>query len=270
MLHIFTALYPEARPLIDFYNLKKDLSITDFQQFRGEEIKLSITGVGGLRSASILSYVLAKEKTTCLLIGVCGAKNKKYGIGELFLINKAIQNETKKVFYPDILFDHKIKENSIESFNRVVENIAIDSEAELIDMESAYFLEAGQIFLPPHKVFILKIISDYLEISHITKEFISSLIEKNISEIDNIIKILMGFPLEMQDTILSEKEHYILEKISTNLSLTLYMKNELFKSYKIAKMKEKISIEKLIPFTARISKSKAERKIIYEEIKKLL
>ncbi len=272
MISIFTAVYPEAKPLIEFYNLKKNFEVLEFQNFRGKNIILSVTGVGGIRVASILSSVLAtepKEEMFCLLIGVCGTKNESIPLGELFLINKAVQFNTKKRFYPDIIFGHNFKENSIESFDKIITDENIKTECELIDMESAYFLEASSIFLPPHKSHVLKIVSDHLDIRHITKEFISSIVEKNIHKIDKFIKNIEKFLSSSKREILSKEEIKVLEKISEKISLTHYMKNELFELYKMAKIKGKIKTEDLFPFLIFYPKTKIVRKNIYAQLKKL-
>jgi nucleoside phosphorylase len=273
MIHIFTALYSEAKPLIEFYNLKRDFEVTHFQHFKSEKLTLSITGVGGIKASTILSYFLGSKKdeenSFCLLIGVCGTKNRKYEIGEIFLINKAIQHSTKKCFYPDILFPHSLKENSIESFENVVDSTIEVIEENLVDMEAAFFLEAAQLFLSPHRTQVLKIVSDYLEIKNITKEFISKLVERRIEEIDLILKALKSFDSCSTDVVLPE-EKIALENLFENLKLTYYMKKELYDLYRIAKVKNNISFDSLSQFLSIKVSSKLDREKVYERIKSLL
>ncbi len=263
MINIFTALHNEALPIIDALKLKKDFSIKEFEHFVSDDISLSITGVGGIKAASVLSFIYSRSKDSYFLqIGIAGTRNKEYEIGNIFLINKATQNESKKVFYPDIIFTHNLKENSIESFNRVVTDPSLSLEGELIDMEAAYFLESAQFFSPPHRSQVLKVISDYLDVKNITKTFISKLIEKNLSNISHILEKLQKLLKKEKKEILSNEEIENLNKIFSILNLTEYMKNELFSLYKI----KKISLEEILneikpPIT------KSERKKIYERIK---
>ncbi len=272
MVHILTAMHSEAKPIIEYFRLKKDLSFTLFEHFKSDEISLSITGVGGIKTASIFSYLFSKEKDAFyILIGVCGTKNKGINLGEIFLVNKAIQNDTGKKFYPDIIFAHSLKENSIESFSKVItfENLP-DIQGELIDMESAYFLEATQFFLPPHKSQVLKIVSDHLEIKNITKEVISNLISYNLQKIKNIIDSLQElYKDEQKEIILIEEKNFLL-KICETLNLTEYMKNELFSLYKIAKIRKNISIDSLKNYLSYKITSKPERKKVYDKLKNSL
>ena len=205
-----------------------------------------------------------------LLTGVCGAKNKEINIGDIFLINKAIQNDSKKKFYPDIIFNHNLKESSIESFGKVINSYSSDIEGELIDMESAYFLEAAQFFSSPHKSHVLKIVSDHLDVGNITKEFISKIIEKNLKNINEIINSLQELHnFEQKETISIEENEFLLA-IKENLNLTEYMKNELFSLYKIAKVRKNFSIENLKKFLQYKAKTKQERKKYYDNLKNSL
>ena len=60
MIHIFTALYPEAKPLIQALSLKKRAAQTHYQQFLSEEgdLSLTITGVGPMQAAAVTASVL--------------------------------------------------------------------------------------------------------------------------------------------------------------------------------------------------------------------
>ncbi len=271
MVHILTALYPEALPIIEYFGLKKDFNYNEFEHFKKDDLSLSITGVGGIKVASVFSYLFSQKKDDFfLLTGVCGAKNKEINIGDIFLINKAIQNDSKKKFYPDIIFNHNLKENSIESFGKVINSYSSDIEGELIDMESAYFLEAAQFFSSPHKSHVLKIVSDHLDVKNITKDFISEIVEKNLKNINDIINTLQELHNFEQKETISIEENKVLLAIKENLNLTEYMKNELFSLYKIAKVRKNFSIENLKEFSQYKAKTKQERKKYYDKLKNAL
>ncbi|MCX7821517.1 MAG: hypothetical protein N2258_07585 [Brevinematales bacterium] len=271
MVHILTSLHPEATPIIEYFKLKKNFNTTEFEHFTSDNLSLSIAGVGGIKVASVFSFLFAQEKEAYfLLVGICGAKNNLINIGEIFLINKAIQNDSGKKFYPDIIFNHVLKENSIESFGKVITSQNLISEGDLIDMESAYFLEAAQFFMPPHRSHVLKIVSDHLNVKHITKDFISKIIEKNLDNINQIITILQEFSQYEQKILISNIEKDFLIKISENLKLTEYMKKEFFNLYKFAKVKKGFSTKELEDFLKYKITSKQERKKTYESLKNRL
>lgn len=100
MIYIAVALGIEAKPIIDYFNLKRDNGIKKLQLFRSERITLIITGVGILKSAIALTHILSQmkieENDIFLNIGICGAKNKKFKIGDVVMCNKIINSELQK------------------------------------------------------------------------------------------------------------------------------------------------------------------------------
>ena len=62
MIHIFTALYPEAKLLIQELNLKKRVQQSHYQQFVSEtqDLTLTLTGVGPMNAAMVVSSVLTE------------------------------------------------------------------------------------------------------------------------------------------------------------------------------------------------------------------
>ncbi|AOR23345.1 hypothetical protein [Clostridium taeniosporum] len=47
-------------------------------------------------------------------IGLYGSKNKNLQIGQTFLYNKIIDNDTKRTYYTDILFKHTLKKEVLK------------------------------------------------------------------------------------------------------------------------------------------------------------
>lgn len=125
MIYIFTALYPEARPLIQHFNLRKDTANTCFQVFRNEDygICLSITGIGGIASvvavANICTKYGVKERDFLINVGTCAKLNAGSCVGMkandcmIFLCNKITEQTTGKTFYPDILYRHSFCETGV-------------------------------------------------------------------------------------------------------------------------------------------------------------
>lgn len=166
MIYIAVALGIEAKPIIDYFNLKRDNGIKKLQLFRSERITLIITGVGILKSAIALTHILSQmkieENDIFLNIGICGAKNKKFKIGDVVMCNKIINSELQKSYYPDMVFSHPFKEGSLESFNKPIYSTE-GINGDLIDMEGAGLVEATTYFFQSYQLNFIKIVSDYLE-----------------------------------------------------------------------------------------------------------
>ena len=62
MIYISVALGIEAKPIIKYFNLKRDNSIKKLQVFKNERVTLIITGVGILKSAIALTYILSQSE----------------------------------------------------------------------------------------------------------------------------------------------------------------------------------------------------------------
>ncbi|WDC84243.1 hypothetical protein PL321_18820 [Caloramator sp. mosi_1] len=79
MVYISTAMYVEAQELIKKFGLKRDNSINKFEVFKNDEVTLIITGVGKVRSAVALTYLLSRQqvndKDVYINFGVCGTRD---------------------------------------------------------------------------------------------------------------------------------------------------------------------------------------------------
>lgn len=58
MIFIVTALMLEAAPIIDYFKLKKDMTIHPYSVYKGSDIALIVSGVGKLKSAMAQSFYI--------------------------------------------------------------------------------------------------------------------------------------------------------------------------------------------------------------------
>ncbi|MGB9679551.1 MAG: nucleoside phosphorylase [Minisyncoccia bacterium] len=267
MIFIATALYIEAKPIIEFYNLKKEINDTYFQIFRGDNIILIITGVGKINSSIAVSHMLTSylsnnTKDNILNIGVCGTKDETIEIGSLCYINKITDNETKRNYYPDILFKHNFLERDIETFSRVVKNTN-DLNSSLCDMEASGFFLASSKYLGPHRIHILKVVSDKLS-SVFDKQIPYILIKNNIDSINTFIAYINEY-FKNKEIFLTE-EIEILNTISDKLKLTASQKNILYKKALHYKVRTEKNIKFLNEIYFKIPETKYERENNFAEI----
>ncbi len=192
MIHIFTALYPEAKPLIQALSLKKRAAQTHYQQFLSEEgaLCLTITGVGPLQAAAVTASVLtdfdAGAQDQLLSLGTAAALTACPA--SMYHVNKITEAVTLRDFYPDMLLNTGLTEASLitgatllvaqdtwaqveaqqdvksrqDTMDDSVSGILGDRLAapRLYDMEAAAVYQAASMFLGPHQMNFLRIVTD--------------------------------------------------------------------------------------------------------------
>ncbi len=267
MVFIATALYIEAKPLIEYFGLKKDVENRYFQVFKNEEITLVVTGVGKVNSSIAVSHAatryLCDPQSFIINLGVCGSKDIDEKIGNIYLISKIIDNETHKNYIPDILIDHPFDESDIETFNYVVKDKGLMT-ARLCDMEASGFYQAASKFFETHRIYILKIVSDSTDFEGVSKDKIYKLIKNKVKELDEFIKILKNSFKTSE--IFSFYEREIINFLSQKLKLTVSQRQIFHKAclhYKIRKGK---NIDFLKDFYDVQVNNKEERKRAFEKI----
>ena len=186
MIYIFTALYCEASFFINQFQLVKNPEPIRFQEFYNDTsgIRLTITGVGEIAAAAAVSSVCTKyppkEADLLLNIGTCARRAGDEGV---FLCNQIIEQATGKTFYPDILYRHDFREETVVTGMRCwdrTDDDAIDlvcPDGALYDMEAAAVYQAGSYFFGPHQMIFLKIVSDIGTASHVSAAQVGQLIE---------------------------------------------------------------------------------------------
>lgn len=228
MVFICTALYMEAEPFIEKLKLKKDTKITKFQVFKNSSTTLLITGKGKLKASIALTYLFSRYNCNAgdliVNIGLCGTNNKNHKIGQVFLCNKIIDNDSQKTYFTDILYQHNFLESSLETFSYEVDsNTSI--KGDLIDMEATGIYESTLTFYQPHQLFFIKILSDYLNTNNLNSNFLKSILEKSSTEIISWLNKLQ-ISVTNDNNSLSPKEIQLIDEISNNLKLSSTMKNE--------------------------------------------
>lgn len=272
MIYVAAALTAEAKPLITYFKLKRDNKIKKYQVFKNEEIILIITGSGMMQGAVGTTYLLSslniREEDIFVNLGICGAVKEVFQVGDIVLCNKITNNGNGKSFYPDMLFRHKFKEGTLESFFHVVDkSMKSEIKGELVDMEGAGIYEAASLFFSQHQINIIKIVSDYLDTRGITSEKVTHIVESGILSIDEWLNERKKFNVSNKEIFtLNEKD--IMNVVEKNLRLTESMHYEFMELMKYHKLKNK-NIEDVISKYSKIEiKDKREGKINFEKIRK--
>lgn len=239
MIYIFTALYPEAKPLIRAFSLKKAVTGLPFDVYENtdNDLRLVITGTGMTAAACGVSAVLGKygtgDRDHLINIGTCAAENPvseknddtETGYRGIYLCHKITDRNTGHTYYPDMLYHHLFAEAEIITepvvWKRGTEqnvkagdrNTMQDAtqimkceQVLLHDMESAAVYQAGSFWLGPHRMSFIKVVSDEGAGEKITPQALECVIENNIEQIKAYVSDL-GQALEPDEEQL-RKEQY--------------------------------------------------------------
>ncbi len=206
MIIITTALYCEAKALIERFGMKKDTSNTRFQVFTDTEkdMVLVITGVGSIAAAAAVSGVCARYENTqgaldfLVNIGACSGQQAE---GTIYICNKITELATGRTFYPDMLYRHPFRETQITTVMKVIKSGELPCQGKdaLFDMEAAAVYQAGAYFFGPHQMSFIKVVSDNADASSVTEKRLEALIEKNIDMITEYTDTLKKASVELHN-----------------------------------------------------------------------
>lgn len=190
MIYIFTALYPEAQPLIRLLGLRKRAEQTHYQQFVSEDpaCVLSLTGVGPMNAAITAAAVLSEYAAgpgdqllsfgTAAMVGPeepvrqkqgpAGIERKKNAAAEdttsggMYHIHRITDLLCDRDFYPDMLLRTGLPEAALRTGAQLL-SADMRSEAApfLYDMEGAAIYQAAAMFLGPHQMNFVRVVTDH-------------------------------------------------------------------------------------------------------------
>lgn len=200
MILLIAAMKPEADPLIRFYRLKKDMTVTAFPVFRSDSVALVISGTGKLRSAAACAMLLTlydarKGDTLLANIGFAGSRTRSVSPGQFFIIHKITDADTGRDYYPDVLPESGLPRAELTTYQHPVFELPEDLPAQdpedrisLCDMEAAGIMEASARFLETQQVLILKVVSDFLSPDGLTADVLKGYMEDRVSDLAKIIE----------------------------------------------------------------------------------
>jgi len=159
MTLIHTALFAEAKPIIEYLKLKF-IQKKPYRLYQRDNIVLVVTGMGEktLIIKEILSQYHIKK---AINIGIAGCKDKNIPIGALFCTTHNLPH---------------ISHSTITTVKEPLNN-PNNLKTTLVDMETDYFLEATEDI---EEVYVFKVVSDYLDTTIPSKQFVWKLIENSL------------------------------------------------------------------------------------------
>lgn len=157
--YFFAALPCEAKPLVDHFKLKKDLSFTAFTIYRNTDITLTVTGIGKAAMAAGVAFTMAlfpaKSAPVLLNIGIAGHHSHKLGVA--FVIEKISDQETGRSYYPQLVTTPPYPTQTLVTVSQAQFDYGSNA---VYEMEAAAFYETAIRFSSSELIQCIKIISD--------------------------------------------------------------------------------------------------------------
>lgn len=202
MIYLFTALYPEAKPLIRVFSLKRVQDGLPFDVYENADtsIRLVISGTGMCAAAAATAAVFGRYRAAnedhLINIGTCaGEVGTDEMSGNAYLCHKLTDRNTGHTYYPDMLYHHAFAEAQLIT-EPVVWRGTEDSEAlrrkaesaiVLHDMEGAAIYQAGSYWLGPHQMSFIKVVSDHGTDQRITSQTLEQAVENGLDAIKDYV-----------------------------------------------------------------------------------
>lgn len=257
MLLFITALYAEAKPLIQTLQLTRDPSDARLTLFSSAQARVLVTGSGTVAAVSAVSRFLAlyppADEDLLINIGIAGCDLTlcpETLVGSLFLLTKLTNASTGLTFYPDCLFGHPFAKAEAVTLSRpfsaksscFAEPCMLPSSSLLpclYEMEAAALYQAAIPYLTTERIFFFKVISD--DVSQTASADVihpDALLEPHIPSV-------LRFLFQIAETISAEKtplsdpsgtEQSLLSRLSEQLPLTAAMQQELTQSLTYARL----------------------------------
>ena len=170
MILIHTALKHEAKPIIEYFKLQC-IETKPYKVYNKDNIVLIVTGMGAKNTLHVESIFGKYDIQKAINIGIAGCKDKSVDIGSIFCTNKQLDSIAHATI------------TTVDLPLSSSENL----KTTLVDMEANIFIDICQKFLHIDDIYVLKIVSDYLDTTIPKKEFIWKIIEKNLKNISQIV-----------------------------------------------------------------------------------
>lgn len=234
MVYVFCAFYGECSGLIKHYNLKKRQ--TDkyyrFDVFENENqpIRIILTGQGSVMAAAAVSGAASffgiKAEDAIINVGTCAGD---YGPGQVFICNKITEEATGRTFYPDMILRSGLPEQELVTVPVVIhkpihEYVNKDSHnMALYDMEAAAIYQAANLYVGPHRMGFVKVVSDNGDIEGLTPDFIKKLMAEAVDEIASYVDM---FVTDTHDMCRAEESTQFTNQLCKDLHCSKVMENQ--------------------------------------------
>ncbi len=181
MHYIVCAFRAEARPLVDYFGLKREKTLP-WPLYRGRGICLIVCGMGKdsaiAATAALLSRFPPAQTDILVNIGICAAPSQ-VPIGTLI---QASTLHTTKQPIPLATFPN-VRAIPLQS----VDSICKEACDYAVDMEAYGIFTAARRFLPKAQIRFLKIVSDHFDPEAVDIHKVSKLITNHLTQLETLL-----------------------------------------------------------------------------------
>lgn len=186
MLIWVCALHCEAKPIIDFYRLKKSHDDNAFDIYIGDQMLCVISGIGKVASASACGWVAARFEAgtpiAWINLGIGGAANRE--LGEACLINQIIDADSDARYYPAPLKTTGLTQATCLTLSHSSDDYHPEF---LFDQEASGFIYSALRFSTCELTQCVKVISDNSRSkTGKNRQEVSDLIHQQINHLDHL------------------------------------------------------------------------------------
>jgi len=249
MITFITALFPEAKGLIEYFKLKQNTTETLYQLFEGEQVCLVITGAGMISAATAVArhfanYPADSAEDLAINLGIAGLSGSctsDYSVGDLFLVSKITEAATGRTFFPDFLYRHSFPQLPLVTVPTVCNDSSTLVESTLIDMEASSIYQALLPHISPDRMFFFKVVSDIPGQSESSPVSPAPLLAPHLKPVLSFVNKVHS---HLQKTVLHEpaltqEETVLVNTIKDRLPMTEAMLREFERLLSYAKLSNK-------------------------------
>ena len=229
------ALPVEARPLIQYLNLKRQMDTHCWPVYLHGRHVLIISGIGKVRAAMAVTWLAAKfnDRPLAGLInfGFCGSSDPQAKPGDIYRISEVKDMDQDRMYYPDLFESASINLRPLQCWSCPVKaDMITASDTLFCDMESAGIMEAARQLFQSHQVMLFKIVSDKLDPDglrlHVSEDTLSHWLSSGLPVLEEAVKQLDQLQKLTTVPLLEELEFFV-SQVDELIPLTVSMKQQL-------------------------------------------
>ena len=207
MLNIVVALPEEARPLIHYFKMQRWHDVRQFAIYRSDEIRLIVSGIGKLASATATGFLAGQQYTdpsAWLNLGIAGGDAGV--VGDIILANEIVDSVSRSKYFPSVCFDLPVQLTRVITVQEQQTKYTADC---VYDMEASGFFSAALRFSTAELIHSIKVISDnsISGVEMVSKEHVAEMIDRKLPVVGKVCNWLLNIVGKLTDEYAGKDEY---------------------------------------------------------------
>jgi len=197
MLIWVIALHCEAKPVIDFYRLKKSSVHQGFDLYQNQHMQCVISGIGKVNAAAATAWIAAlnQDQPSLAWMNLGTAGGAEQSLGSILWVSKISQERSSRHLFPVPTFTIGFSTSACLSLDEPGTDY---QSSQIYDMEASAFFVTATRFSCAEQIHCLKIISDnQQQQTGQDKVAISNLISPHMQTINTFVEKLQALNQQM-------------------------------------------------------------------------